>query len=148
VSHLTTELKDEFRENLFKIITKRKSVKITACVAYAKNAYAKAYIKDEEDLYFHTYKPVTERFQYFLQDIGREVGTTQLGIIVADHRGKKQDDSLRSSHQRIIEDNAEFTTKYSCYIETLFLTPSHLSVGIQLADMVAGALGRGFNTGD
>ena len=33
-------------------------------------------------------------------------------------------------------------------IETIFLTPSHNSVGIQLADMVAGAIGRKFNSGD
>lgn len=148
VAHLSIESRDEFRRRMFAILTKRKSVKIIACVTKIENAYKKSYIKDEEDLYFHTYKPLTERFQYFLQDISRDVGVQQLGIIVADHRGKKQDESLRSSHQRIVEDKSSFTSKYSCYIETLFLTPSHLSVGIQFADMVVGAIGRGFNTGD
>jgi hypothetical protein len=148
LSHLDADLRNEFRRLFFEILTKRRSVKIVACVTHIKKAYEKPYVKDEEDLYFYTYKPLTERFEYFLQDIGREVGAKQYGIIVADHRGKKQDDGLRSSHQRIVEDKEAFTSKYDSYIETLFLTPSHHSVGIQFADMVAGAMGRGFNTGD
>ena len=148
VAHLSPAMRDEFRKRFFEILTKRRSVKVIGCVANIKRAYTKKYVEDEEDLYFHTYKPLTERFEYFLQDTGKEVGTKQYGVIVADHRGKKQDDSLRSSHQRVVEDKAAFTSKYSSHIETLFLTPSHLSVGIQFADMVAGAMGRGFNTGD
>lgn len=148
VAHLSHELRNEFRRLFFEILTKRRSIKIIGCVANIKKAYEKKYVNNEEDLYFYTYKPLTERFEYFLQDISREVGAKQLGIIVADHRGKKQDDSLRSSHQKIVEDKDTFTSKYECYIETIFLTPSHHSVGIQFADMVAGAMGRGFNTGD
>ena len=148
LNHLMPEKRDEFRRSFFRIITKRKSCRIVACVTNVANAYRQKYIKDEEDLYFHTYKPVSERFQYYLQDLSREVGSRQLGIVVADHRGKKQDDGLRSSHHRIVEDKSPFTTNYENFIETIFLTPSHASVGIQFADMIAGAIGRGFNTGD
>ena len=35
-------------------------------------------------------------------------------------------------------------SSYKNYIETIFMTPSHHSVGIQLADLVAGAIGRKF----
>jgi hypothetical protein len=40
------------------------------------------------------------------------------------------------------------SANYENYVETVFMTPSHLSVGSQFADMVAGAVGRAFNSGD
>ena len=148
LANMTLPQRDEFRSSLFHILTRRKSVKIVACVTNTQNAYRMKYVKDEEDLYFYTYKPISERFQYYLQDLSREVGAQQFGIIVADHRGKKQDEGLRSSHHRTIDDDLPFTSKYNNLVETIFLTPSHLSVGIQFADMVAGAIGRGFNSND
>jgi hypothetical protein len=123
-------------------------VKIVACVASVEAAYATDYVTDEDDLYRYTYKPVSERFQYFLQDMSHAHGDQQLGIIVADQRGRTQDDLLRSEHHWLVDEQGIFTSKYRNYVETIFLTPSHLSVGIQLADMVAGAIGRSFNSGD
>jgi len=146
VSHLSQEKRDEFRKELFSIITRRKSITIIACVADSEAAYKTAYIKDQEDLYHFTYKPVSERFQYYLQDVSRTVGDKQLGIIVADHRGKAQDETFRKKHDDLVEAPGPFSSKYENYVETVFLTPSHHSVGIQLADMVAGAIGRAFNT--
>jgi len=148
VAHLMQEKRDEFRKELFDVMIRRKSVKIVACVASTVAAYKTKYINEPEDLYKFTYKPVSERFQYHLQDMSRSVGDTQLGIIVADNRGKKQDDVLRKHHHGLIDDENMFVSTYSNYIETIFLTPSHLSVGIQLADMVAGAIGRAYNSGD
>jgi hypothetical protein len=148
VRHLSQEDREEFRRLFFNILTKRRGVKIVGCVTNVNEAYRQKYIKDEEDIYFYTYKPLSERFLYHLQDMTREVGARQLGIVVADHRGKKQDQMLRSSHDRIVQDDSPFASKYGNFVETLFLTPSHVCVGIQFADMVAGALGRGFNTGD
>lgn len=147
VAHLSQDARDAFRTALFEIITKRKSIKIVACAADAKVAYDTCpYVTSAEDLYHYTYKPVSERFQYHLQDVSRAVGDKQLGIIVADPRGKKQDESLRKEHHRLIEENSPFVSTYENYVETIFLTPSHLSVGIQLADMVAGAVGRALNS--
>lgn len=146
--HLSPDKRDEFRRLLFEILTRRRSVKIIGCVSHVHLAYQRRYVKDEEDLYFHTYKPVSERFLYHLQDVTRDVGAKQFGILVADHRGKKQDDGLRSSHHRLVEDESSFTSKYGNFVETVFMTPSHLSIGIQFADMVAGAIGRGFNSAD
>jgi hypothetical protein len=148
VGHLSLEVRNEFRAALYHILTKRRGVKIIGCVTNVKEAYRQKYVEDEEDIYFYTYKPLSERFLYHLQDIAREVGAKQLGIVVADHRGKKQDQMLRSSHERIVQDKSPFASNYGLFVESLFLTPSHVSVGIQFADMVAGALGRGFNTGD
>lgn len=133
---------------MFAIITRRKAVRIIACVTSVAAGYEQAYVDDEEDLYGYTYKCVSERFQYFLQDMGRTVGSSQLGIIVADHRGRSQDERLRLLHHDFIDRDAPIFANYANYVETLFLTPSHHSVGIQFADMVAGAIGRKFNSDD
>jgi hypothetical protein len=148
VSHLDQAAKDEFRRRLYAIITRRKSLTIVACVADAVCAYGKGYVADADDLYKFTYKPVSERFQYHLQDLTRTVGDKQLGIIIADPRGKTQDDILRTEHQKLVDEESPFVSNYGNYVETIFLTPSHLSVGIQLADMVAGAVGRAVNFRD
>lgn len=146
VAHLDQATRDTFREGLFEIITKRKSIRIVACAADALMAYQTGYVETPEDLYHYTYKPVSERFQYHLQDLSRSVGDKQLGIVIADPRGKKQDESLRKEHHRLVDEQSPFVSQYENYIETIFLTPSHLSVGIQLADMVAGAIGRALNS--
>lgn len=147
-AHLNQEERDAFRKQFFEILVKRKSVRSLACVASVKAAYAQHYVNNEEDLYVYTYKCVTERFQYYLQDISRQVGDKQLGLIVADHRGKKQDDLLRHKHHGLVDRASMFSSDYENYVETIFLTQSHLSVGIQFADMVAGAVGRLVNSGD
>jgi hypothetical protein len=94
VAHLDQAQRDAFRRQFFDILVKRKSVRTLACVASVKGAYAQSYVKTEEDLYAYTYKCVTERFQYYLQDISRQVGDKQLGLIVADHRGNRPRNKL------------------------------------------------------
>lgn len=148
VAHLDQVARDAFRAAFYEIIAKRKAVKIIACVASAAAAYEQPYVTSQEDLYQMTYKPVSERFQYFLQDMERTVGSAQLGIMIADHRGKSQDEGLRYKHHRFVDGNAPVFSAYKNYVETIFMTPSHNSVGIQLADMVAGAIGRRFNSDD
>lgn len=148
VAHLSQSERDAFRHEYYKIITKRKSVVIVACVASVAGAYGLPYITDEEKIYHHTYKPVSERFQYHLQDLSRLVGDKQLGIVVADHRGRTQDDDFRTDHLGLVEKDKPFISTYANFVECAFLTPSHMSVGVQLADMVAGAIGRHFNSED
>jgi hypothetical protein len=148
VAALDESARDEVRRKLYEIITARKSIKIIACVTSAAAAYQLDYVHDADDLYLYTYKTLTERFQYYLQDLSRTVGDKQLGMVVADHRGKTQDDLLRKRHAALVAEKGVFTSKYANYVEIVFLTPSHYSVGIQLADMVAGAIGRQYNTGD
>lgn len=134
--------KNEFRDNVFSIITSTKSCRIVACTSECETAYRLGNVNNQDDLYFRTYKPVTERFQYLLQDITRASGRDTFGLIVADHRGKGDDDGMRLRHERLIRENRQYTSQYSNFIESLFFAPSHLSVGIQLADMVAGAIWR------
>lgn len=148
VAHLNQGERDAFRSAMYRILTKRNSIKIIYSVCSVAAAYRKPWITTQDDLYFETYKPVSERFQYFLQDISREIGATQLGIVVADHQGRKQDDTLRDEHHRLVREADAHSSNYENCVETIFLTPSHHSVGIQFADMVAGAIGRKFISGD
>lgn len=134
--------KNEFRDRVFSIVTDTKSCKIVACASESLTAYALGNVNSQEDLYFRTYKPVTERFQYLLQDITRASGRDTFGLIVADHRGKGNDDGMRQRHERLIRESGQYSSQYSNFIESLFFAPSHMSVGIQLVDMVAGAIWR------
>ncbi|MEA1013890.1 DUF3800 domain-containing protein [Sphingosinicella sp. LY1275] len=79
LQHLDQAARDAFRGGLYGILTKRKAVKIILCVASVAAAYQLPYVTDQEDLYLYTYKAVSERFQYFLQDMERTVGSKQLG---------------------------------------------------------------------
>lgn len=134
--------RNRFRDDVFSIITDTKSCKIIACASESSTAYALGNVNSQDDLYFRTYKPVTERFQYLLQDITRSSGRDTYGMIVADHRGKGDDDSMRIRHERLIREAGQYTSQYKNFIEGLFFAPSHLSLGIQLVDMVAGAIWR------
>lgn len=111
-------------------------------------AYSLGNVNNQKDLYFRTYKPATERFQYFLQDVTRTSGWDTYGIIVADHRGKGDDDSMRLRRERLIRETGRYTSDYANFIEGLFFSPSHLSIGIQLVDMIAGAIWRAQSQGD
>ncbi len=140
--------KNRFRDSVFAIITETKSCKIIACASESTAAYMLGNVNSQDDLYFRTYKPVTERFQYLLQDITRDSGRDTYGIIVADHRGKGDDDSMRHRHERLIRETGQFSSEYKNFIEGLFFAPSHLSVGIQLVDMVVGAIWRAQSQND
>ncbi|QCK87446.1 DUF3800 domain-containing protein [Phreatobacter aquaticus] len=147
VTHLSMDERISFRRELFDIITKRERIKIISCVCSAAAAYETSYIKDENDLYEYTYKPVSERFQYYLQDISTPEHI-QYGLIVCDHRDRHQDDRLRRRHQSFVNSTYKNFSNYNNLVEGLFLTQSDKSVGVQLADMVAGAIGRYFNSDD
>lgn len=140
--------KNSFRDSVFKIITDTKSCKIVACSSESLTSYALANVNTQSDLYFRTYKPVTERFQYLLQDITRASGSDTMGLIVADHRGRGDDENMRIQHERLIRETGKYTSNYANFIEGLFFAPSHLSIGIQLVDMVAGAIWRAQAYGD
>jgi hypothetical protein len=134
--------RNAFRERVFAIITEIKSCKIIACISEAPTAYSLGPVNSQADLYFKTYKPLTERFQYLLQDITRTSGRDSFGLIVADHRGRGDDDRMRQQHERLVREAGANTSNYANFIEGLFFSPSHMSIGIQLVDMVAGAIWR------
>lgn len=138
----TVEKRNAFREKFFAIITATKSARLIACISECPTAYELGNVNSPDDLYFRTYKPVTERFQYLLQDITKTSGRDTMGLIVADHRGRGDDDKMRQQHERLVREDGRYTSTYANFIEGLFFSPSHMSVGIQLADMVAGAIWR------
>ncbi len=140
--------RDEIRTELYDIISAIRSVKTVACIASIDAAYNLPHIHNPDDLYHYTYKPLSERFQYHLQDVSRSVGRKENGIIIADHRGAKQDVRFRETHERLIRPAGTYTSNYPNLIESLFFLPSDISIGIQLADMVAGAVWRKFEKGD
>lgn len=136
------EARNDFRDKVFSIITDTKSCKVIACISECPTAYGLGIVNSQDDLYFRTYKPVTERFQYLLQDITRTSGRDSYGLIVADHRGRGDDDRMRHQHERLVRETGQYSSNYENFVEGLFFAPSHLSVGIQLVDMVAGAIWR------
>jgi len=140
--------RNDIRKEIYEIICSIKSIKAMACVACIDAAFQRPSIQCSDDLYHFTYKPLSERFQYHLQDLSRTVGRTETGIIVADHRGSKSDTRFRSAHEAMVRRRGDFNSSYDNLIETLFFLPSDLSVGIQLADMVAGAVWRKYEKED
>jgi uncharacterized protein DUF3800 len=137
--------RDEIRTEIYeKIVCADRSVKTIACVTCVAAAYERPSITEREDIYQYTYKPISERFQYHLQDLTREVGRPEYGLIVSDHRGHEDDKRFRSHHEELLHAGGDFTSKYHNLVESLFFVPSDLSIGIQLADMVAGAIWRKF----
>lgn len=148
LSHLSAEQKDQLRTQLYEVIRRYKSVRLICVVANTARAFEKAYIQSADDLYWYSYKMLTERFQYYLQDLERVVGQKLNGMVVCDHRGPKDDERLRELHHKLVNGRGGVISSYGNMVEGLFIAPSHLSVGIQFADMVAGAVFRAFKAQD
>lgn len=142
LSHLDIDQKNALRDEIFHIISADRSIKVIAAASFAPEAYKKEDINTTDDLYLYTYKPVTERFQYYLQDTQRETGHPTYGIIICDHRNPHEDKRLLRMHQKLLNGQFNYSSSYKNLVEGLFVAPSHYSVGIQLADMVAGAIYR------
>ena len=135
-------------DSMFRIVTNDRSLRIIAGVCEATLAYELPNVNHQEDIYFNTYKVVTERFQYFLQDLTKDSGHHTSGIIVADRRNGFEDRNMRVRHERLVRESRKYTSTYGNFIESIFLAPSHMSVGIQFADMIAGAIWRLHEHGD
>lgn len=123
-------------------IVAKSPLTIIACVTDIGTAFEYASVSNQRELYHFAYKPLTERFQYFLQD------SKSLGIIIADHRGRDDDRLLRAHHDTLIAKPGNTISGYNRLIEGLLLQDSCHSIGIQLADFVAGAIHRAYSTKD
>lgn len=117
-------------------------ITIIACVVDVEMAFGFPSVTSQQSLYHFAYKPITSRFQYHLQD------TNDLGIIVADHRGRDSDKMLRAHHATLTSNPKSTRSGYDRLIEGLFLQDSEHSIGIQIADFVAGAVHRAYCTSD
>jgi len=143
------EERDAIRTEILKIIVSVPSIRIVASVTSVKTVFKMTSIENANDVYALTYKTVTERFQYFLQDLNKQTGREECGMVVCDHRGADDDRTLRAHHQKLIGNPQRlYTSRYNNFVETLFFAPSHLSTGIQLADIVAGSIWRKFEKDD
>ena len=117
-------------------------VTIIACVTDLEAAFRYASITDQQELYHFSYKPISERFQYFLQD------QKSIGITIADHRGRDNDRLFRAHHDTLTSGAGSAVSGYDRFVEGLFLQDSCHSIGIQVADFVAGAIHRAYSTKD
>lgn len=115
---------------------------IIACVTDIGAAFEYASVTNQQELYHFAYKPLSERFQYFLQD------QKSLGITIADHRGRDNDRLFRAHHDNLTSGTGKAISGYDRFIEGLFLQDSCHSIGIQVADFVAGAIHRAYSTKD
>jgi len=96
-------------------------------------AYMRPEITDPEDVYERAVTFLMERFQYYLKAAG------DFGLVIQDQRQTGQDIRLRAFYRTLLVAGTRWT-RFPAIIENVFLAPSHLSVGIQLADFVAGAI--------
>ena len=82
-----------------------------------------------EQIYGTALMFVTERFHHLLE------AEDDLGLIVADSRHREDDNSLRRFFGSLTESGTPYV-KLDRIVEGLFLGPSHLSVGLQCADLI------------
>jgi hypothetical protein len=146
--HLDQATRDDIRAEIYRIIAAERGVKTMAAICSAAAAYKMPSVNDQEGLYELTYKTITERFQYHLQDLSQVAGETIRGMIIADHRGAGDDKRLQAHHQKLLYSSGRNISKYTHLTESLFFQKSHMSIGVQLADMVAGAVWRKFERND
>jgi hypothetical protein len=148
LSHLDAAGKEALRTELLGVLARYKSIRTIGVIVDAQRAYRLNFVNSPDDLYWYAYKTLTERFQYYLQDISRISGQRINGIIVCDHRAPKDDKRLQELHAKLLSNNHATSSKYNNLVEGVFIAPSHLSVGVQFADLVAGAILRKEKAGD
>jgi Protein of unknown function (DUF3800) len=148
LSHLTIAQKDELRKALLATITKCQSIKVIVGVVHLPTIYSLPDVNSAEDVYSRLYEPLTENFQYHLQDLSRKTGSKINGLIISDHRNPAHDRNLRDLHISLLNFQGNRKQKYENLIENLFLSPSHHSIGIQFADLISGAVFRYFEHKD
>lgn len=151
---LNIEHKQQLRLDILQLITQYRSIKIISVIVDIVSLYQhRTSIQTSDELYQFTYTQLIERFQYYLQDTERETGVSSNGIVICDHREHKEDKKLRELHQQLLGGEGCMSPHYHLVntknlIEGVFLSPSHLTIGIQLADIVAGAIFRKYEKGD
>lgn len=148
IDHLDLSRRDRLRRELFSLLVGTNAVKLIAAYASLDAAFERRDVKTRDDIYHLVYRNATARFQYFLQDASRQQRSRQVGMIICDHRMSTDDEKLRIHHHELVEGRGDFSINYRNLVETMQFSPSHFSVGLQLADLVAGAVGRHHNSND
>ncbi len=139
--HASADVRKELSLEFAAIVGKL-PIQIIACVTDVAAAFEYNTVTCQQDLYHFTYKPITERFQYCLQE------HKDIGIVVADHRGRSDDKLFRAHHSALMSDTGSYRSGYNRMIEGLFLQDSAHSTGIQISDYITGAIHRAYSVGD
>ncbi|HKX45431.1 MAG TPA: DUF3800 domain-containing protein [Planctomycetota bacterium] len=143
LAHLNSTQRSSLRTEVCRVIASRNSVSIIAAIdTPAHYATAGQYGSSPDGLHTGGLKALSERFQYHLQDLSRGTGSNFTGVLVCDARNRRDDQSLREAFAYIKKPGIPYTSTYNLIVEGLFLADSQLSVGLQLADIVAGAIAR------
>jgi hypothetical protein len=91
----------------------------------------------ERYYYSKNYENIVQRFQYYLQDLEFD----NRGIVICDSRNSREDEYLRDIHKNMLDGvTGKKTIIYKNLIEHVLIAPSHLSIGIQFADVIAGII--------
>lgn len=140
LGHLDKAARDALRRDIYQLVTSRNAVRIMAVVGIPTEYHKTGWYRTEPDGFYRgALKALSERFQYFLQDMARETAQPQTGLLVCDARERANDQRLVESMHELMA-GGPFMATYGSIIEGLFMADSKLSTGIQLADMVAGAI--------
>ncbi len=143
LTHLTLNDRDQLRRALLESLISNESVTIRAVVIHLPTLYKT--IKTAEQQHAYAYESLIELFQLHLQDLSENNSSKINGIIVSDHRNQHQDIEQRNLHMEILKNGR---MRYPNLIEGLFFSPSHHSIGIQMADLVSGAIFRFYEKQD
>lgn len=133
MQHLSPEQRNELRVDIYNALTGFPSIKAMSVVA---NLEAFDF-KDKDSLYLECYKQIVEQFQNFLSESSEINGNKINGLIICDHMDTLHNNRIKTHHDKVILNDQ--TKRYDNVIECLFLVDSHLSLGVQLADLVIGA---------
>lgn len=146
LSHLNTCERDKLREELLEALIAIKSIKIITVTLHQPTIYKSVQITMPEQAHAYVYKSLVSLFQMYLQGLSVTAGSKNYGLIISDHRNPMQDTALRNLHMEILK--SDTPVPYPNLIEGLFFSPSHHSIGIQFADLIAGAVFRHYQHGD
>jgi hypothetical protein len=90
------------------------------------------FFRSPEDVYATALMFLAERFQHLLTE------EDDVGMIVVDSRFREDDMRLRRFFADLTEEGTPYM-KLGRIVEGLFLSPSHLSLGLQCADLIVAA---------
>ncbi len=140
---LTHGEKDALRTELLQLVA---SCPLIACVVDVRASYDIQNVETPEDVYRLAYRGAVHLFHEHLSIEATRKDRARKGVIISDHRMRKDDDLLHRHHEDLLSGASGFL--YPHFVETLMFSRSHFSLGLQLADLVAGSIYRAYQNND
>jgi len=119
-----------------------------ASVTEKVSAYEKDYINSPADVLYYTYMHLVERFVYLLRHIKKAFGRPAFGLVYADQDNGTYRKALESLHIGTVLKGSSFYTAFPEIVEMVAFLPSHVSTGLKIADYIAGAVYRYYESQD